>query len=73
MYVFKLSFQNQSEKGYGMLYIVGKIWFYVDKVLCSLQIILISFIRFYYTKISNREQQLSFATKFEFRIISKHQ
>ena len=67
MYVFKLSFQNQSEKGYGMLYIVGKI------VLCSFQIILISFIRFYYTKISNREQQLSFATKFEFRIISKHQ
>ena len=56
-----------------MLYIVGKIWFYVDKVLCSLQIILISFIRFCYTKISNREQQLSFATKFEFRIISKHQ
>ena len=67
MYVFTLNFQSPAEK---RIWIVLYRW--KDNFIQFANILFL-FVRFHYTESSSREQQLSFLTKIQFRVISKHQ
>ena len=67
MYVFQLNFKNQAGK---RMWIVTYRW--KDNFMYFANA-LFSFVRCYYKESFNREQQLGFSTKSQFRIISKHQ